>query len=260
MSDLRQAIRQLGDRVGDRLTDRLMRHVHRPRIDVGTKTPFVSFTFDDVPDTALTNGARILESHGQRGTFYIAGSLMGRQEPDRRLIDVDGCRALAAAGHEIGSHTFAHPKVRHWSKAKLAMDLDRNDMFLDDIDGGSRKRNFAYPYNIGSFPARDLFFSRFDTARAGGERINRGRVNPAFLYSVEIRQPESHAQGLGTWIDELVEAPGWLIFFTHDITQTPTPFGCRPETLDGLVSYALKCGCTVLPVRDVLARLKVEAA
>jgi peptidoglycan/xylan/chitin deacetylase (PgdA/CDA1 family) len=260
MPDLRQSLDRLNNRIRDRVTDRLMRHVHRPRIDVSTKTPFVSFTFDDVPDTSLLNGARILESHGARGTFYIAGGLMGLVEPDRRLIDAEGCRSLVAAGHEIGSHTYAHPKVRHWTKQKLAADLDRNDEFLDTIDGGGAKRNFAYPYNVGSFPARDLFFTRFDTARAGGERVNRGLVNPAFLYSVEIRQPESHAQGLVRWIDELVADPGWLIFFTHDITPTPTPFGCWPETLDTLVSYAVERGCHVLPVRDVLSRLRAEAA
>ena len=37
------------------------------------KRPLVSITFDDVPDTALVNGARVLERHGVRGTFYIAG-------------------------------------------------------------------------------------------------------------------------------------------------------------------------------------------
>ena len=38
---------------------------------------------------------------------------------------------------------------------------------------------------------RGIFGSRFETCRAGGERINRGAVNPAFLWGVEIRQPES---------------------------------------------------------------------
>jgi peptidoglycan/xylan/chitin deacetylase (PgdA/CDA1 family) len=260
MSDLRHTLDRLIDRVSDRLTDRLMRHVHRPRIEVPTQIPYVSFTFDDVPDTALTNGARILENHGVRGTFYIAGGLMGRVEPDRRLIDAEGCRALAAAGHELGSHTFAHPKVRHLSPKTIAADLDRNDAFLDAIDGGTERRNFAYPYNVGSFPARNIFADRFVTARAGGERINRGPVNPAFLYSVEIRQPESHAQGLVRWIDDVAAAPGWLIFFTHDIAATPTPFGCTPETFEMLVSHAVTRGCTILPVRDVLARFRLDAA
>lgn len=63
----------LVDRVANRLIWRL---ASKPR-DVITDAPLVSFTFDDVPDTALHNGAAILERHGVRGTFYIAGGLRG---------------------------------------------------------------------------------------------------------------------------------------------------------------------------------------
>lgn len=50
------------------------------------------------------------------------------------------------------------------------------------------------------------------------------------LKAVEIRQPEEEARALTGWIDEAVRAPGWLVFFTHDIAARPTPYGCRPET------------------------------
>jgi peptidoglycan/xylan/chitin deacetylase (PgdA/CDA1 family) len=36
----------------------------------------VSFTFDDVPKSAATVGATILEEYGGRATFYVAGSLV----------------------------------------------------------------------------------------------------------------------------------------------------------------------------------------
>jgi peptidoglycan/xylan/chitin deacetylase (PgdA/CDA1 family) len=38
----------------------------------------VSFTFDDFPSSAVSNGARLLEDHGARGTFYLTGSYCGR--------------------------------------------------------------------------------------------------------------------------------------------------------------------------------------
>ncbi|RCS25153.1 polysaccharide deacetylase [Phyllobacterium salinisoli] len=237
------------------IPDRLLRRMPGPRIFIETSRPLVSFTFDDVPDTALTNGARILEEHGVRGTFYISGSLAGREEPDRTLITQDGCRALVAHGHEIGCHTFSHIKVRHMNHEAIDADLERNGQYLDAIEKTASKRNFAYPYNAGSFSARRIFGKRFSTCRMGGEQINRGSVNPAFLHGVEIRQPESHALGLTRRIDELVAKPGWLIFFTHDIAQKPTPYGCTPETFETLVAHALLRGCTVLPVRDVLAQL-----
>ncbi|PRD44304.1 polysaccharide deacetylase [Phyllobacterium phragmitis] len=240
------------------IPDRLLRRMPGPRISITTSRPLVSFTFDDVPDTALTNGARILEEHGVRGTFYISGSLAGSEEPDRTLITEEGCRELVARGHEIGCHTFSHMKVRHMSVEAIDADLERNEHYLAQIEKTASKRNFAYPYNAGSFSARRIFENRFSTCRMGGEQINRGSVNPVFLHGVEIRQPETHAQGLTGRIDELVAEPGWLIFFTHDIAPTPTPYGCTPETFEMLVAYALLRGCTVLPVRDALAQLDIR--
>ncbi|MCK5746536.1 MAG: polysaccharide deacetylase, partial [Oricola sp.] len=52
----------------DRLANRLLWTVAGPRRDVETDVPIVSFTFDDVPDSALFEGAAILEKHGVRGT------------------------------------------------------------------------------------------------------------------------------------------------------------------------------------------------
>ncbi len=236
----------------DRITDRLMRRLPGPRIHIPTSRPMVSFTFDDVPDTALTNGAHILESHGVRGTFYIAGSLEGQVEPKRTLISRDGCRALAQQGHEIGCHTFSHTKVSHMGRQRLSADLQQNKDYLDAIDPRDDRRNFAYPYNAGSLWGRGIFQKNFQTCRSGGERINRGSVNPVFLSGVEIRQPESHALGLTGWIDTLISEPGWLIFFTHDIAAQPTDFGCTPETFERLVAYTLERGCMVLPVKDAL--------
>ena len=87
------------DRFAGRLTNRLLRAAPWQLIEVPTREPIVSFTFDDVPDSALRVGAAILEACGVRGTFYISGGLEGQVEPDRTLIDAAGCRELVARGH-----------------------------------------------------------------------------------------------------------------------------------------------------------------
>lgn len=238
----------------DKLNNRLMRALPLPSLDVATQVPIVSFTFDDVPDTALTNGAAILERHGAHGTYYIAGGLAGTVESDRRLIDDAGASELAARGHEIGCHTFAHCKVSTLGRPRLGADLDRNALYLDGLTG-SRRRNFAYPYNIASLLERPEFGRRFRTCRAGMERINRGPTDPLFLHAVEIRQPEGHAHSLTRWIDDAVAEPGWLIFFVHDIAPAPTPYGCTPGTFGHLVDYARAAGCAILTVDAALDQL-----
>lgn len=243
------------DRLAGRLTNRLIRATPWRLIPIPTRQPIVSFTFDDVPDSALRAGATILEARDVRGTFYIAGSLEGRVEPGRTLIDAAGCRELAARGHEIGCHTFGHRDIRHVDRASLAADLADNARYLDSVDPRPGRRNFAYPYNSGSFGKRPMLAHAYRTCRAGGEAINRGPTDPTFLRAVEIRQPETHVAGLTRWIDAVVEKPGWLIFFTHDVAPAPTPFGCTPAAFERLVAHAVASGCCVLTVDAALNRM-----
>lgn len=238
--------------VADRVANRIMRHLPRRQLNVAATTPIVSFTFDDVPDTAATNGARLLEAHGVRGTFYIAGGLAGRREADRSLIEIDGVRKLADAGHEVGCHTFSHDVVRRMGRQRLRGDLDTNARYLQQVAPGFTARNFAFPYNLASPRMRAELAQRYRTCRGGWEGINRGPTDPGYLKAVELRQPEELAAERTGWIDDVVQNPGWLIFFTHDITDTPSPYGCTPRTLDRLVSYALEKGCVVLPVDQAL--------
>jgi hypothetical protein len=138
----------------------------------------------------------------------------------------------------------------------LATDLDRNADLLDQLSPAIHRRNFAYPYNQASLRHRQIFADRFATARGGGDRINRGKINRSYLWGMEIRQPESDALSLTDQIDAVVAQPGWLIFFTHDISETPTPYGCTPKTFSILVRYAVSKGCLVLPVRDALDHIQ----
>jgi peptidoglycan/xylan/chitin deacetylase (PgdA/CDA1 family) len=250
MSDLRDRLSSFSDRVSNHL---IWRFACKSR-PIPTTRPIVSFTFDDVPDTALTKGAAILEKFGARGTFYIAGTLESRVEPDRRLISAEGCRELFARGHEIGCHTFSHGKIRSLGNRALSDDLDRNLAFLSGMGISRPPTNFAFPYNAAWPAARSVIGRRFSSCRAAGEAINREAVDPLMLKAVEIRQPDEYARGLTRWIDDVAAHPGWLIFFTHDIATVPTPYGCLPETFERLVSHAMDRQCDILPICEALDR------
>ncbi len=253
MPDAFKAMEGLIDRISNRLIWKMARRTRT----VATDVPIVSFTFDDVPDTALTNGASILEKHDAAGTFYIAGGLEGLVEPDRRLISRDGCLELFRRGHEIGSHTFTHHRLRSYGKS-LSADLERNSEYLREAGITRPASNFAFPYNAAWPLARRELARRYRTCRGAGEAINRGPVDPLMLQSVEIRQPEDHVRGLTTWIDDALKNPGWLIFFTHDIAETPTPYGCTPGAFEHLVGYARKRGCSILTVEAATRTLGWE--
>jgi len=240
------------DDFAGRLTNRLIERLPGPQIMVPTTTPIVSFTFDDVPDTALSAGAAILESCDARGTFYISGGLAGQREADRTLISAAGCAELLQRGHELGCHTFAHPNLRHQYGDALERDIASNQAFLAGLAGGRRPTNFAYPYNAGSFRARALMARTFRSARGGLNGINRGLTDRTYLHGVPIQQPEESVLALRSVVDDLVANPGWLIFYAHDIADAPTPYGCTPASFATLVRHARDAGCTILTVEAAL--------
>jgi peptidoglycan/xylan/chitin deacetylase (PgdA/CDA1 family) len=234
---------------GDNL---LLRHVLSPRIRVRPSRPIVSFTFDDIPLSAALTGAALLEQMGVRGTFYIAGGL-ATQDREKGFADTEALQRLAAAGHELACHTFSHRGLRAMSTAAGADDLARNAAFFESMLPGFKPSNFAYPFNKGTIGGLSALRSRYRSARGGHGGINRGSV-PAFqLSAVEIGQPED--ADLTRWLDDAVADPGWLIYFTHDVSATPSPYGARPETLERLVARALDLGCEVLTIDAALDRL-----
>lgn len=243
---------QVIDNLAGRVTNRLLARFPGPMVEVRTDTPIVSFTFDDVPDTALSKGAGILEAHGGRGTFYIAAGMLGREEGARNLIDAAGCAELVARGHEIGCHTHSHINLRHASRRQLYNDLSHNADALVAISPNLQPRNFAFPYNAGSFRQRAELARRYRSSRGGLPGINRGMTDRSFLRSYPLQQPDESVLGMRGLIDEVVSNPGWLIFFGHDLSPNPTPYGCTPESFEGLVRHARERGCALLTVNQAL--------
>jgi len=86
--------------------------------------PQVALTFDDGPHPEFTPRiARILDQHDARATFFCVGS-----QAERNLYLV---RALVAAGHEIGNHSYSHSAFGDlFVAARLAADLARNQALL----------------------------------------------------------------------------------------------------------------------------------
>ena len=109
------------------------RHSRSKPFAMRNAAPLVSFTFDDAPDTAYTNGAAILEQHGLRGTFYIATGILGDADRHWRVIDRTQVRALYDQGHEIGCHTFSHVGVDRLDSRELDEECRRNGDALREL-------------------------------------------------------------------------------------------------------------------------------
>src|SRR5581483_8492238 len=129
----------------------LARNLPSKKLVMRNTTPIISFTFDDVPASACLAGVPILERHGIRGTFYVAGAGFGRQSPVGLLATPDQLRAIWQRGHEIGCQTHHHSAVSQLSGDELHLEYCCNQDALKAIDSGVAVRNFAYPYGDLSF-------------------------------------------------------------------------------------------------------------
>lgn len=119
----------------------------------GRARGLVGLTFDDGYTDFLEHAAPALERYGMTGTLYVvAGRLGGENEwddgPRLPIVDADQVRAVAAAGHEVGSHTMTHPRLAGAEPSLLAEEIGRSRQVLEDVLQ-AEVPGFCYPY--GSF-------------------------------------------------------------------------------------------------------------
>ncbi|MFK3777399.1 polysaccharide deacetylase family protein [Agrobacterium sp. NPDC089420] len=232
----------------DRINNRLVRYFPGPAARIAASEPIVSFTFDDVPASAWTKGARILENEGARGTFYIAGVFIDGHDEQQEMISSKGCFELGAAGHELACHTYSHRKLSSFSRRGLEDDLDRNDSALGSFGEKRHRRNFSIPFGMASPVMQPLLRRRFRTARGIMPGINRGSIDPHHLAAVELRSDQNYLDAADRWLEDVLQNGGWLIIFTHDVAAAPSFYGCPEDRFQRLVRRATSGGAKVMTV------------
>ena len=221
--------------------------------------PIVSFTFDDVTNSALTNGARILDRHDARGTFYIAPGTCGMQDEYWTVIDRRGVSSLAASGHEVGCHTHNHVKVQTLTRSGLARETELCFDALRDICGNAVSRNFAYPFGNVSFPHKFQLDRQFTSCRSIYTGLNSGLVDLAMLRAVELYDRTSTEASINAVLDQAIATNAWVIFYTHDVAPSPSWIGCSPSHLDMAVKAVKARGIACLAVDEALAAIGARA-
>jgi peptidoglycan/xylan/chitin deacetylase (PgdA/CDA1 family) len=237
------------------LLDRVMRRVAYQwpvaMTDVHCPGGMITFTFDDFPKSAATNGAPILEERGLRGTYYTAWGLSGVDNHQGVHCDIGDVLALNAKGHEIACHTYGHIDCSHTPVEDIRRDLDRNAQALSTAGLKAPLTSFAYPFGEISVAAKRLTAQRFTNARGVREGLNIGRTDMTSLFAapIETRRAEM-LQTAETLIRRAVDENGWLIFYTHDICANPSDFGATPELLRQIVDAAVASKAKIVTMRD----------
>jgi peptidoglycan/xylan/chitin deacetylase (PgdA/CDA1 family) len=244
-------MRALRQAVGRRITQSLALKPSWSRL----KAPLASITFDDFPRSAWTVGGAFLRRRGVKATYYVSGGMCGGVENGQDCYHASDLADIVADGHELGCHTYSHERGPERPSHSLVDDVERNAAFIEDVLGDYPLQSFAFPYGDASPRTKLLFKNRFATSRGIGRGVNSGLIDLSQLKAIGLES--------GSWRPEIVEeavaaaqkSNGWVIFFTHEVTTTPSPYGSTPAMVEHLLDTLAQAGMEVLPVKDAASRV-----
>ena len=214
--------------------------------------PIASSTFDDFPKSAWTQGGPVLARHGVRGTYYTAGGFCGRTVKNMEFYDADDLTALAAAGHEIACHGFAHQPTPSLTTRELEKDANRNAEFLKPFLGGGAPASYAYPFGAVSLRTKKFYAPRFTNVRGVHPGVNEGRVDLAQLNAVSLESRCWDRDNIRKAIARVLHNHGWIVLYTHDVSDNPSPYGSTPAMLSDALDMVAEARIDILPMREAV--------
>jgi peptidoglycan/xylan/chitin deacetylase (PgdA/CDA1 family) len=212
--------------------------------------PIASFTFDDFPRSAWTNGGPILERFSARGTYYTSLGLMGTEAYYGPLFAKDDLTAMIGKGHEIGCHTYAHVGARQTNPGTFEEEIQKNRRRAEELLPGYTLRNFAYPGGEVTLRLKRQMQKYAASSRGTYQGINRGWADLDLLLCQNLFENNPIDR-----VKEVVEGcqaqPGWLIFYGHEICDRPGQYGCTPGYLEAVLEIVAKT-CRIMTVAEAL--------
>ena len=228
------------------------RFLHRRALDISARRSIVSFTFDDVPQSACQVGADLIESVGGTATFYVCGSLA---DGDSGFFHSRDLKALTNRGHEIGSHGFRHLDLQRCSLSEFYREIWQNDAYFESI-GLPLPQSFAYPYGGVTPGVKHALSSRFTTMRGVQNEPNCGPIDRSLLKSVHLYSSTLDIGHVRRLLKAAAERPTWLIFLAHGVTNECGQFDINIKDLERVLAVVRASGLAIMPVSSALEKFQ----
>ncbi|WP_249869089.1 glycosyltransferase [Oceanobacillus saliphilus] len=171
----------------------------------------IVLTFDDGPDPEYTESILdILDQYQVNASFFIIGN--------KAINNQDIVERIYRDGHEIGVHTFSHPKTNEMSGERLKLELNASQRVIQGITGQSTSL-YRSPYGDEEAKYMPSHFQRLqDVTQMGYVTVNYDIDSRDW----ELRDSEAITQNV------LNQASSGDIILLHD------GGGDRQATLDAL--------------------------
>ncbi|MEO1188809.1 MAG: polysaccharide deacetylase family protein [Pseudomonadota bacterium] len=221
---------------------------------------YVSLCFDDFPQSAARLAAPMIEKRNWRATWYIAGAFEGTVTAEYgRMFDAEDLRKLRQNGHDFGCHTYDHIDCRHASAEEIAAQAARSKAYLA-AHGIEEIRSFAFPFGSVDLPTKRLMSQAGPALRGVKPGLNRGTIDLNMLKACGLQDNQDGTAKAMQDLQTLETQDGWLIIFTHDVRERPSPWGVKPAAYAQLLSAVEHSGAEVITVGDMVDRLNAASS
>jgi peptidoglycan-N-acetylglucosamine deacetylase len=205
----------------------------------------VSLSFDDARTSQIDVGMPLLKELGVRATFYV--------NPHRVRRRVEGWRKAYLEGHEIGNHSRHHPcsERYEWSREHAIENYTLSQMedelvaCNDDVYEliGVRPQTFAYPCGqtvVGRGKEETSYVPIVADHFLAGRGVGAETNDPDSCDLACLRATSFDERSLSDvehLIERALDERSWLIFFGHDIAETPGNMVTQTAPLTELCRY-----------------------
>jgi hypothetical protein len=135
----------------------------------------------------------------------------------------------------------------------------RNRNALGKLVPGAEFESLAYPISGPCLETKRKVAKYFRCCRGGGQKFNVGVVDLNLLNAFFLEKSRDDPKSVKEIIKRNSQSCGWLIFGTHDISETPTPFGCTSSFFEEIVKYSVESGARILPVSEALTSIYADS-
>lgn len=192
---------------------------------VETNQKVVALTFDDGPTGAYTDEViRMLEAYDAVGTFYLNGEGI-----EANMADAE---AIIEAGHEVGNHTYSHPRLMLMSYNAIKDELEKTDALI-------RAAGYEGDITIRTPYCKKLIFAPLYFAKH--ERLN-------VTFSVEPQTYCKTADEMVAYVKQEVESGD--IILLHVLNEANAE---ARTALPEILSYLTLEGYQLVTVSELLA-------
>lgn len=225
-------------------------------------------TFDDRFILSWYRALPLLEKYNAKATFFICWPHKMRWRDIRML------REIAAAGHEIGCHTYTHARLNKYLNhfgldAYLDEQIDPAIKAMQDM--GFPPTSFAYPYFRHRPHVTDELLKRFDVVRAAspysgwGDHIvppEGARVVNAYCMT-DMTGMELPIDYFSSRFERLAQHGGYGVTCGHALGNTiprNPSMTCSNEDLEIILALAKAHGFTFHTVTEMAPTAHVSLA